>query len=341
MPQTDSKKRYDGLDFAKFLCAFMVIAIHVTYFGKEYIDSLATFAVPVFFMITGYFYSSAQKHRREGAQIKKVAGLLLLSNLLYFVWKIVKCILQHESIGEYLCSLRNLKPWLEFVFLNESVFSGHLWYLGALLYVLVIILLVDKYSNRKKLYKFIPLLLTVNVLFGSYSVLTVGVRLPHIWTRNFLLCGLPFFLLGDAAREKGGKATDSQLIAVAVFSAAAIMAETVLLRSTGEQFNGDLFAATPFLAYSLFALFVKNSRISDVPLLFHIAQLGRNTATLTYIIHPIAILIVGKIITLLGAYIPFLRTVYFYTAPLVILILCTLFACFYHEITKKLRVRTS
>ena len=341
MPQTDSKKRYDGLDFAKFLCAFMVIAIHVTYFGKEYIDSLATFAVPVFFMITGYFYSSAQKHRREGAQIKKVAGLLLLSNLLYFVWKIVKCILQHESIGEYLCSLRDLKPWLEFVFLNESVFSGHLWYLGALLYVLVIILLVDKYSNRKKLYKFIPLLLAVNVLFGSYSVLTVGVRLPHIWTRNFLFCGLPFFLLGDAAREKGGKATNGQLIAVAVFSVAVILAETVLLRNTGVKFNGDCFAATPFLAYSLFALFVKDRKISDVPLLFHIAQLGRNTATLTYIIHPIAILIVGKIITILGAYIPFLSTVYFYTAPVVILILCTLFACFYHEITKKLRVGTS
>ena len=342
MPQkVNDRKRYDGLDFAKFLCAFMVIAIHVTYFGKEYIDSLATLAVPVFFMITGFFYSSTRKNNREGTQIKKVAGLFLFSNLLYFVWKIFKCILLHESRADYLHSLRSLKLWIDFVLFNESMFSGHLWYLGALLYVLVIILLVDKYSDRKKLYKFIPLLLAINVLFGSYSVLTVGVRLPHIWTRNFLLCGLPFFLLGDAAREKGGKATDRQLIAVAVFSAAAIMAETVLLRSTGEQFNGDLFAATPFLAYSLFALFVKNSRISDVPLLFHIAQLGRNTATLTYIIHPIAILIVGKIITILGAYIPFLSTVYFYTAPLVILILCTLFACFYHEITKKLRVRTS
>ena len=335
--KVNDRKRYDGLDFAKFLCAFMVIAIHVTYFGKEYIDSLATLAVPVFFMITGFFYSSTQKSNREGTQIKKVAGLFLFSNLLYFVWKIFKCILLHESIADYLHSLRSLKLWIDFMVFNESMFSGHLWYLGALLYVLVIILLVDKYSDRKKLYKVIPLLLAINLIFGSYSILTVEVRLPHTWTRNFLFCGLPFFLLGDAAREKAGKATNGQYVAVAVASAVIIIAETVFLRSTGDLFNGDFFAGTSFLAYSLFALFLKNRRISDVPLLYSIAQLGRHTSTITYIIHPIVILIVVKTIEFLGVYVPYLSTVYFYTAPLVILILCTLFTCLYNEIIKKLR----
>ena len=64
-PNSDAFKRHDGLDFAKFLCSYMVISIHMSYFGKSYIEPLSRFAVPLFFMITGYFYSSIKQKTKS------------------------------------------------------------------------------------------------------------------------------------------------------------------------------------------------------------------------------------------------------------------------------------
>lgn len=328
-------KRYDGLDFAKFFCAFMVICIHMSYWGKRYFEPLTRFAVPIFFMITGYFYSSIKQNKREWIQIKKTIALFLYSNLLYLVWGIVKCVLSDESFSNLFGSILSLKAWIKFICFNESMFAGHLWYLGALIYVLVIVLAVDKYSNREKLYKFIPLFLLINVIFGNYSTIIIGVRVPLILTRNFLFCGLPFFLLGDAICKTQNRFTKKQLFVIVIISVILTIVENLFLLNSGTVFNADCFVATPFLAYSLFALFLENRAISNTPFLFMISQLGKNTSTTIYIVHPIAISIVGKIVNLLGGYIPYLNAIWYYTAPLVILISCTLFAICYNTLNRK------
>ena len=78
MPQ----KRYDGLDLAKFLCAFLVVCTHVAYAGKHIISPMTRFSVPVFFMITGYFYASVREKGREFVQIRKTAAMVVYSILL-------------------------------------------------------------------------------------------------------------------------------------------------------------------------------------------------------------------------------------------------------------------
>ena len=323
-------KRHDGLDFAKFLCAFAIISIHTRYSGKIYIEPLTRFAVPVFFMITGYFYASIKNRNREWEQIKKTVVLLVYSSLLYFIWNIVQCIRLDESLLDHFYSLLNMKRWIMFVFFNESLFSEHLWYLGALLYALVMILLVDKFSNRKKLYKLIPFLLASNIVLGNYSTMLFGVRLPLILTRNFLFCGLPFFLLGDALREKQHTLKRKQLSALVICSVLLTIAENVFLINQENPFNADCFIATPFLAYSLFLLFLEDRRVSETPLLRNIAQLGKRTSTAIYIIHPIVITIVGELVEFAGGYFPYVKSVYHYIAPLVILVICTALSSFYH-----------
>ena len=232
--------------------------------------------------------------------------------------------------------LFSIKAWVKFLCFNESFFSGHLWYLGALLYVLIIILIVDKYSHREKLYKFIPLLLFVNIIFGNYSSVLFGVMLSHVLTRNFLFCGLPFFLLGDALRQKQCTLTQKQLVAMAISAMLLTMAENIFLLNSGKPFNVDCFFATPFLAYSLFVLFLENSSIiSKNHYLANIAKLGKSTSTTIYIVHPIAITIVDQIVGMIGGYFPYLITVYHYVAPLIILILCTVFACFFNLLKEK------
>lgn len=322
--------RYDGLDFAKFFCAFMVICIHMTYYGKKYFEPLTRFAVPIFFMITGYFYSTIKQNNREWAQIRKTIVLFLYSNLLYLVWKITKCVLLGESISDLIDSILSNKSWIMFICFNESFFAGHLWYLSALIYVLVIVLVVDMHSSREKLYRFIPLFLLTNIVFGNYSTIIFGKRLPLVLTRNFMFCGLPFFLIGDALRKEQNKLKKKQLLVITISSVVLTIAENILLLNTGAVFNADCFIATPFLAYSLFALSLENHAVSNNPFLFKISQLGKNTSTIIYIIHPIAISVAGKIVNIFSGYFPVINAVWYYTAPLVILILCTIFALCYN-----------
>lgn len=329
--------RHLGLDFAKFLCAFMVVSIHTPYFGNEYLEPLARFAVPVFFMITGYFYSSVQQKSREHIQLRKAVVLFLSSNLLFLIWKIVLCVVAGESFPDLVHSIFNFATWIKFLFFSESILSGHLWYLGALSYVLVIILVFDKYSSREKLYKFIPILLLINILVGNYSIILFGKRLPLLLTRNFLFCGLPFFLLGDAISRKQTTRSNAQLFAIAIISAFITLAENVVFLKIEARSNADCFFATPFLAYSLFMLFLKNGTTFQHPLLTKVAQLGRCTATTTYIIHPIAIHIVGKIVNAIGRYVPCMTSVWNYTAPLLVFITCTLFACCFDTVRRNIR----
>lgn len=252
------------------------------------------------------------------------------------------CILLNEPILNYFSSLLNIKAWIKFLCFNGSLFSGHLWYIGALLYVLIIILVVDKYSCRKKLYKFIPLLLLVNIILGNYSAILFGEKLPIALSRNFLFCGLPFFLLGDALRQKQCTLTRRQSAAMAILASLFTIAENIYLLNSGKPFNEDCFFSTPILAYSLFVLFLENTNnISNNYFLVSIAKLGKNTATTIYIIHPIAITIVGKIVHIIGGYVPYLNIIYQYVAPLIVLILCTAFACLFNFLKEKIQLFSS
>lgn len=53
------EKRYEGLDILKLICAFLVICIHVPTSLRIYenIVVLSRVAVPIFFMITGFFWN--------------------------------------------------------------------------------------------------------------------------------------------------------------------------------------------------------------------------------------------------------------------------------------------
>lgn len=59
MSKGDLRERNIGLDVLKCICAFFVITIHckrIPGFAGEVLTALNRTAVPVFFMVTGYFY---------------------------------------------------------------------------------------------------------------------------------------------------------------------------------------------------------------------------------------------------------------------------------------------
>ena len=79
MNLTKPAQRNEGIDILICVAAFFVVCLHEWFLGEFglYVHSVARFAVPVFLMITGYFYEGVVRRGREAAQIKCSAWKLL------------------------------------------------------------------------------------------------------------------------------------------------------------------------------------------------------------------------------------------------------------------------
>lgn len=66
--------RAEQIDVLKAISAFLIVCIHAPFPGEisAYFIVFARMAVPVFFMITGYFYSDTVARHNEKHQIMKI-----------------------------------------------------------------------------------------------------------------------------------------------------------------------------------------------------------------------------------------------------------------------------
>ena len=185
------------LDLLRFICACLVIMIHISFAEHDAVNPLTRIAVPIFFIISGYFYSSVRSCNAERRQIKKIALLTALGTLLHFtVYTIIELFGGNSLLG-WLGQNFTLKSAIELLFFNVVPFSAPLWYLFALVYVLTPVWLFAKLIPRKYLYCAIPILLLCNLCLGAYAIPLLGYAPDLFLSRNFLFAGLPFFLLGD------------------------------------------------------------------------------------------------------------------------------------------------
>ena len=261
-------------------------------------------------MITGYFYSDTVVRRREKHQIKKILYLAVEANVLFFIWNITLAILKRDSIISYMQSIFTGKNILKFLALNESPLAGHLWYLGAILYVLVIVLLVDKLDCRKLLYYLTPVLLVVDLMLGKYSLLIFHREFPYILVRNFLCVGIPYFCIGNLIREKrySEKWNKKVLQILIIAFAITTLAERFALVNAGLNATRDHYISTTFLAICLFVYTLKSNWHNK-----GLAMIGRKYSTWLYIIHPIFITVFSIVVGKLG-----LKSIYRYVAPIVV-----------------------
>ena len=98
------KQRWTCIDILKCLAALAVVEIHKplkVQSGAELLI-LCRFAVPVFFMITGFFYSETVAHRRELKQIGKILTITIGANLFYLIWKVLLALEDENNIKDAL-----------------------------------------------------------------------------------------------------------------------------------------------------------------------------------------------------------------------------------------------
>lgn len=211
-PSQPNKKINNSLNVLKCLAIFAVICIHCKLNGiggkSAIVNALSRFAVPVFFLIAGYFSFYEKKNYaidKYKARIIRLFKLLVFSNLLYFIYKCITTV--HFNIQEYLISFLSYKNLFNIIIFDSTIIGRHLWFIQALLYCYIIIYLLKKYDFEiKKLYVYIPILLLMSIMIGEFSNL-MGFHIDKIITRNFMFTGMPFFILGYLIKDKQDKFT--------------------------------------------------------------------------------------------------------------------------------------
>ena len=193
-------------DFVKFIALIGVILIHCRFPGAfgMYLQALCSFAVPVFFCVSGYFsYNDSSDDLKR--KISRMTKYVFVSNAFYLVWDIWYEYVSGCSVKAFIQYVFSIKRILVFAVTNESAIRGHLWFLGALLYCYIFVYLIKKTKNEH-LIKIIMVVLFVLGYLGQIILMANGKEDKLLtYIRNWLFEGLPFFLIGyniSGARNK-------------------------------------------------------------------------------------------------------------------------------------------
>lgn len=292
----DNKNIIYSLNFLKFLAILSVIYIHwgifptVQYKGLV-IDALSRYAVPVFFLISGFFSyyddNSIALYKYK-ARMVKLIKLLIIGNILYFLFEFYTY--YSGNLSMVILEKFSLYRIFYYIIYDISPFGTHLWFLFALIYCYLLFYILTKFSiSPRKLYKFIPLLIVVSLFMSEFCKL-IGMIFPPEYYRNFLFMGLPFFTLGYYIHDnecKLCKLSNSSAIILAVFG--------FLLTILEVSFVGmsEIFVGTIIFIIFVFIWCIKNPN----KLYFKITDfIGGKIFASMYILHVLVLMILEKII---------------------------------------------
>lgn len=194
MSQNNKLSRIRNLDVIKAICAFLIIHIHYSScILPMYVDAVARVAVPLFAMISGYFY---RNHSSVIKQILKNLLILVMAEILYLF-----VISATEGFAYYMTSLKDngIKNVL-FCQFSEWI-PG--WFILGLIYAYILIWLFDKLNITKWVFLiFVPILLVFLWIGQRFdSVAIIGKLYYYSWALRIL----PFFMIGNHFRAYGSK----------------------------------------------------------------------------------------------------------------------------------------
>ncbi|MCM1041759.1 MAG: acyltransferase [Bacteroides sp.] len=263
-----------GLQVLKLICAFFVVNIHLAWDWKYVLLPVSRIAVPVFFMISGYFMLN-KEGVLQGKKVKKMLFKILwmtfAANLVYMVADIWLDPWRSRALGE-------LYTWIRLVLIGDH-FSCAFWYLNAYIQALAIIFLFIKLKAERWLYLWIPVGLFFNFILGKYCIFDYP--LSNATHRNVFTIALPCIMIGVLIRrnqekfQKFGKWIWLPVLLVP------LAVEWFLCRRLGFT-SGDIYIFTIPLAVSVFMLFLN---LKERKWLQPVSRTGSVTSTDIFLFH--------------------------------------------------------
>lgn len=286
--------RNNSLDILKFICAILVIFIHTPQPTsiELIIDPLQRCAVPIFFIISGYFTLNRPNLNKVLAnRINSIVKILCWALALY----LTNHIIHHQSIDIINTIILNIK---NLVFCNNILYGEHLWYIHAYLYVLIIFWMTNKYNCLKFLVYITPILIIAGLYLGKYHEMITGNQCPVYYSRNFLFTGLPFYILGILIKKNETLINQRISKNIVIVGAIAFLTMGSIEELAFNLYNksGDLYISTAFTAVALFIFFLRIKCEKEN----FITRIGKNDSLYLYILHVFFFNEISFLITELG-----------------------------------------
>lgn len=307
-----------AMDGLKLIAAYFVVTIHTGFSGSidGYVRAVSEYAVPFFFMCSGYFL-----YGREPEKIRRrlihTLKLLLGASVLYGLYQCAAiAVLQEPRAAlDYIVGLMQPSRLARALLFNDTA-ASHLWYLSALAYVYGIhyLLSTGKASDRFLILS-VAVLLAVRI--AAWQVLLAVLPEPgeQVWlVRNFLLEGYPMVGIGMIVRKYRSAIPKVTPLRLAALLAAGVAAAVYTGAVLGHQLItvGAFVIALSQLLFSLDARPVRGAAFLEN---------AGSYSTFVYIFHPL--LISALSILLLAAGIPMEDAWMVNSFPFVICLLTT------------------
>lgn len=201
--QNQSSQRNQSMEVCKFLASFFVVFIHAPFPGAlgGLVDCLARFAVPMFFMITGYFNFKADSRQI----VRRIKHLLLLFLIGALFRQLCECVCIELSNGSTIAHLRGLLPEMQEVFklviLHIPPYTGNLWYLAAIITCYLIFWGFTRFQEDGTEMNYRPFYTLCMCAFSLFFLLDILLPVSGnsdfpVSPRNGWLFGLPMFGMG-------------------------------------------------------------------------------------------------------------------------------------------------
>ena len=281
----ETKRNYNSFDIAKFLCSFLVVAIHIAPFGEQtasdfytnlnfaFQQGICRIAVPLFFIFSGFFlYKKTPANNFSFAPTKKYVCHIAL---LYLAWTVIYLPISILNIRYFPDGvMAGISLYIKRFFLLGSYIQ--LWYLNALMVsvLLVSFLLYKKYSPKKILIIsaiFYVIGLLGDGYFGVLDAMTRGTFMQGTvnlyfdvfeTTRNALFFGFFFISIGMVLANTKRSFSTKKSLALFICSLILLLIEAFTLWHFDISFEHNLLVASVPCAVFCF-MFLETLEVKD------------------------------------------------------------------------------
>lgn len=282
--------RYSSIDFIKCFAAFAIVCIHTKPFYQativndsgEYIffiiNTLAKFAVPFFFIVSGYLFGKKMVLCKNDTKyfLKysiKIARLYFGWTFFYFLYNIgvnlassyIKQTKFHSELIPQFSIVSFAKVIVQIFYTGYA--GGHLWYLIALLWSIAILFIFVKYQKINTLL-LVSFALNIVGLFGNSYQGIIHFPIP---TRDAMFFGLFYCTLGcyfayheKTIQQKISNIKTSYFICLLlVFCGLQIIERAILIKYFSGKISHDFFITTIPLSVSLFLFALAKKHVGN------------------------------------------------------------------------------
>lgn len=249
---TDRQRNY-SLDTLKGIAALFVIFMHAKFPGTfgEIINTIAEFAVPIFFLTSGYFIFGANS-KKISKNLLHIIKLTIVAYVLNLIRLMISSNFSLKAFTSEILGLVSLKKLILFFVFNVTNISGVAWFLWALIYCYFAYFVATKIFEKTG--KNLLVLCYIYIAVGF--VLGIAITFSHlpIPIRSFIITGFPFFMIGNLFKkfESEGKRITPNIMISIMF----IVLGFALLIFENFVLDNNVFIGKIITGYGLFTLVV-------------------------------------------------------------------------------------